>query len=190
MSKRIGFAGASGTGKTWLANRLAAELELPMCPVGSRQVAEQMGYANHPYDVDRVPGARRAFQVELLARKIEWERPRAAFVTDRTPVDNLTYTALHDVSAIDADMLERARRHFHTYTHVVVCWCSSFHRLGDDPARVADPTYHAIYEACLMGLLDELQGPHTRVVHLHLHEADARLQAVLDFVRPPTLTNR
>ncbi len=184
MSKRIGFAGASGTGKSWLASLLATELGLPMCPVGSRQVAEQMGYAN-PYDVDRVPGARRAFQVELLARKIEWERARAGFVSDRTPVDNLAYTALHDVYAIDEGMLARARQHFHTYTHVIVCWRSGFHRLGDDPARVADPTYHAIYEACLMGMLEELSGPHTRVLHLRLSEADARLHAVREFVGAP-----
>ncbi len=181
MIRRIGFAGCSGTGKTWLAERIARELDLPLCPVGSRQVSAQMGYAS-PYDVDAVPGARRAFQVELQRAKTEWERQHESFVSDRTPVDNLVYTALHDVQAIGADMMQLTRRHFHTYTHVVVCWRSGFQRLGVDPARVLEPIYHAIYEACLMGLLAELLGPHTVVLPLRLSDPDERMAAVRAFM--------
>lgn len=188
MNHRIGFAGASGTGKTWLATRLAVERGLPLCPVGSRQIAQRMGYAS-PYDVDAVPGARRAFQVELQRAKTEWEREQGwgGFVSDRTPIDNLAYTALHDVHAISADMLELTRSHFATYTHVVVCWRSSFCQLGTDPARALDPTYQAVYEACLYGLLLEHTSPKTRVLHLTEPDEDplARLSRVRTFVDLP-----
>ncbi len=184
MTLRIGFAGASGTGKTWLARKLAAEHGLPLCPVGSRQVAEQMGFAN-PYDVDRVPGARAAFQARLLTSKVEWERAHhsGGFVTDRTPADNLTYAALHCVGAIDYVMLHLTRAHFQTYTHVIVCRWDAFHQLGDDPARVLDPTYHRIYESCLLGLIADLRGGDgPRITHLEQSDSELRLQGVRHFI--------
>lgn len=182
--KRIGFAGASGTGKTWLATHIAEELELPLCPVGSRQVAEQMGFAS-PYDVDKA-GKRAEFQRRLLHAKIQWEaqHPLFQFVSDRTPIDNLTYTALHDVMAIDDEMLRLTREHFATYTHVIVCWRSSFQQLGNDSARVLVPSYHAVYEACLQGLLNEMYGMKTRFLHLASgnDSQDGRLHQVREFV--------
>lgn len=49
---KIAFCGASGTGKTTLAEFLAGKLELPLNPVGSRSVAKSLGFES-PYDVDR-----------------------------------------------------------------------------------------------------------------------------------------
>ena len=50
--KRLAFCGASGTGKSTLATRLAQELGLDLNPVGSRSTARAMGFDN-PYDVDK-----------------------------------------------------------------------------------------------------------------------------------------
>ena len=103
---RIAFAGASGTGKSTLANFLAKEYGLPVNPVGSRSVSAAMGFAS-PYDVDRA-GKRSEFQQRLLDEKLAWERDHEAFVTDRTTLDNLAYTTLHDVHSIDAATLTQA----------------------------------------------------------------------------------
>lgn len=49
---RIAFMGASGVGKTTLAEWLCAELGIEMNPVGARSTASIMGFSS-PYDVDR-----------------------------------------------------------------------------------------------------------------------------------------
>lgn len=49
---RIAFAGSSGTGKTTLARFVSETYGLPINPVGSRSVAQAMGFSS-PYDVDR-----------------------------------------------------------------------------------------------------------------------------------------
>ncbi len=49
---RVGFTGASGTGKTTLAKAIAECFGVPLNPVGSRSVAKSMGFDN-PYDVDK-----------------------------------------------------------------------------------------------------------------------------------------
>lgn len=177
---RIAFAGASGTGKTYLATRLSAELGLELNPVGSRQVARQMGF-DSPYDCDGA-GKRAEFQRALLTAKTAWEQDRLRFCTDRTTIDNLAYTVLHDVACVDAAMLQQVQQHLHRYTHIIVCTRATFHRLGDDPARVADPTYHELYETCLLGLLERYRGPYTRIRQLVLSGADERYRACREFV--------
>lgn len=63
---RIAFAGSSGTGKSTLARWLVSSdgpkttRGLPICPVGARSVARDMGFVGpdgegRPYDVDRAP---------------------------------------------------------------------------------------------------------------------------------------
>lgn len=151
MSLRISFCGPSGTGKTTLAEWVASEYGLSLNPVGARSVAAAMGYTS-PYDVDK-DGKRAEFQRRLIAEKVRWEADHEDFVTDRTPLDNLTYAIMHDVRAIDAELLALGAKGCRRYTHVIQCPMRSFHRSGDDPARVHDPTYHELFEMVLEGML-------------------------------------
>jgi len=153
---RLAFAGASGTGKTTLAAYAAELLGLPVNPVGSRSVAAAMGFAS-PYDVDRA-GRRAEFQRRLLAEKVAWEREHDAFVTDRTTLDNLAYLALHDVGSVDSEILAQASDGARRYTHVVYCQ-GVFPRAIEDPARVSDLAYHAVFDALLDGLILRYLAP-------------------------------
>lgn len=151
---RIAFAGASGTGKSTLAEAVAERYGLPMNPVGSRSVAREMGFEN-PYDVDAA-GRRAEFQNRLMASKIEWEvaHGETGFVTDRTTFDNLAYLAMHDYDALTADMISVATLHALTaYDRVFVCPVASFQKLGDDPVRIKSRGYHLAYEAMLLGFM-------------------------------------
>src|SRR5579884_1906638 len=103
---RIAFCGASGTGKTTLAEHVAKKYGLEMNPVGSRSVAKDMGFES-PYDADKA-GRRAEFQRRLVDSKREWEATHDSFVTDRTTFDNLTYMALHDVYSATMGYLQNA----------------------------------------------------------------------------------
>lgn len=161
---RIAFAGASGTGKTTLASWVAQRYGIPLNPVGSRSVAKAMGF-EHPYDADRA-GKRGDFLQRLQIEKMEWEAKYTAFVTDRTTLDELAYTAMHDISMIDKAYWDAALKGWSRYTLVFYCPMDAFHDVANDPARVADVTYHRVFDAMIRGLIDKKGAVCT------LHEPD------------------
>lgn len=186
---RLAFCGASGTGKTTLAKWMSEEFDLPFNPVGSRSVAKSMGFDN-PYDVDEA-GMRGEFQRELVRQKRAWEDEHESFVTDRTTLDNLTYTMFHGIYSIDAALLDAIVGGLKRYTHIVICPVSAFIKIGDDPHRVgggkyeADDTYHRLFDITLRALLIKFRDPKgCRVTVLGDSELDRRQEAVREFIQP------
>ena len=148
---RIAFTGASGTGKTTLSEYLVETLNIPFNPVGSRSVSKSMGF-DSPYDVDKA-GKRAEFQRRLVTEKRAWEADHAEFVSDRTTLDNLAYTVFHDVGTIDASLFTQIVEGMERYTHIVYCPVSVFCNTGGDPSRVADMTYHNLYDTMIEALV-------------------------------------
>ncbi len=154
---RIAFTGAAGTGKTTLAKFVAEITGLPFNPVGARSVAKAMGFVEHgegaPYKADAA-GRRGDLQRRLITEKIAWENAHAdGFVTDRTPFDNVAYTALHEVVSVDSIMLLGASQGARSYTHVIYCPMDAFFNLGGDPARWPATTYHELFETFVVALM-------------------------------------
>lgn len=145
--------GASGTGKTTLANAIAAVYDLPLNPIGARSVALEMGFEN-PYDVDAA-GRRGEFQMKLFDQKRAWELAHDRFVTDRTYLDNLTYCALHMPAQLADDAIETFTSAMSRYNLVFWLWKADFQSLGDG-VRVTSKAYHEIYER-LIGSFAESQ---------------------------------
>ena len=179
MSLRIAFSGASGTGKTTLARFISEHFGLPLNPVGSRSVSEAMGFAS-PYDVDEV-GKRPEFQRRLLSEKILWESKHDSFVTDRTTVDNLLYTMLHDVAVVDEKMLEQVRLGMSRYTHVIYCPFSSFCYVDRDPARLDSSAYQEVYCAAIAGLVARF-AKDLPVLTLAVSDLEMRKDAVISYI--------
>lgn len=157
MNLRIAFAGASGTGKSVLTDFLAKEYGLPVNPVGSRSVSKAMGFAS-PYDVDKA-GRRAEFQRRLVAEKCAWEDAHESFVTDRTTLDNLAYTMLHDVHSIDENLLNNVVAGLHRYTHIFYCPVAAFCIPGTDPARVPSMIYQTLFDVLICGLVRRYISP-------------------------------
>lgn len=160
---RVAFTGASGTGKSTLAAYIAEKHNVPQNPVGSRSVSLSMGFAS-PYDVDAA-GKRAEFQRRLLVEKCAWEANTESFVTDRTPLDNLLYTMLHDVSVVNEEMIAVVQRGLLRYTHVIYCPVEAFCHVGEDAARVKSMAYQEVYDAALVGLLDRYMEMPFRTIH-------------------------
>jgi hypothetical protein len=148
---RVAFCGASGTGKSTLAQFIVDDFEIPLNPIGSRSVAKAMGF-DSPYDVDKA-GKRTEFQRELIYQKVYWEQTHNDFVTDRTTLDNIVYTIFHEVSAITEEILDVALDGLLMYDVIFLCPMSSFFNLANDPVRKSERTYHRLYETTLLGFL-------------------------------------
>jgi hypothetical protein len=172
MHFRIAFSGCSATGKSTLAGHFAEALNLPINPVGARSVAAELGFSS-PYDVDKA-GQRAHFQQLLLMKKLQWEASHESFITDRTPLDNLTYTALHDVHSITESQLAATRLGMKRYTHVFFCPMSAVFNPGDDAARVKERTYHELYEVMLRGLLAQV----AHVIYVWESDSNRRIALV------------
>lgn len=162
---RVAFSGASGTGKTMLMQHVAEKYGLPVCPIGSRSVAKEMGFEN-PYDVDQA-GMRMQFQARLFVAKRDWEREHESFVTDRTCFDNLTYTVLDgDTKQITRDELTQYHIAMQRYTSVFFLPVTLFQELGDDPHRVRNPAYHLLFDQFLWSCFQESRVPVLRLGQL------------------------
>jgi predicted ATPase len=178
---RLALSGPSGTGKTTLAIALAERLRLPLCPVGARSVAADMGFSS-PYDVDKA-GLRKEFMRVLTQQKGAWEAAHDSFVTDRTHYDNLAYTLMENPLDIDRSILETVKLAGSRYDHLVVCPLSVFQKLGTDVSRRHDAEYHAKYQSVLWSLIERLCQ--ARRLTLQTDALAERIEAVTSFVGLP-----
>lgn len=186
---KIAFAGASGTGKTALANMVAKKLGIPLCPIGAREVSKRLGFAT-PYEADKVPGGRMAFQRELVRAKDEWEASQGSFVTDRTHYDNLVYSFLHEPTKLDEQFLKDIEKAHSKYTHVIYVDAiapNAFIQLEGDPNRVQSLSYHRFYSMLLEGLLHHgavSGGSRDNVLELWIGTPDleTRMKLVMEFL--------
>lgn len=177
---RIAFAGASGTGKSTLAQFVSEHYGVPVNPVGSRSVAAEMGFTS-PYDVDQA-GKRSEFQHRLLRAKVTWEAERESFVTDRSTCDQLLYWMLHDVRSVGDASLDLVKVGMLRYTHVAYCPVDRFRSREADAARVTDETYHAVYDAALIGLLAKYTET-SRLWELKSGDLEERKDEVLAMIK-------
>jgi hypothetical protein len=135
-----------------------------------------MGFES-PYDVDKA-GKRAEFQRRLVGEKRAWEDAHERFVVDRTTMDCLAYTAIHDINAIDPKLLRAAVDGMRRYTHVFVCPVEAFCSPGDDAARVKDMTYHELYDVLVRALLDRYRPQSVKIRTLHDSDLEDRKTVV------------
>jgi hypothetical protein len=139
-----------------------------------------MGFET-PYDVDKA-GKRGEFQHRLLEEKTNWEAAHESFITDRTTLDNLSYTVLHDIHCIDEKMMEGAKEGLSRYTHIVYCPVRAFCKPGNDPNRVKDMIYHMLHDVVLEALHQRL-GDTTHFLTLEISGVDSRLSTIRTWLK-------
>lgn len=177
---RLAFAGASGTGKTTTAQLISKKFNMPINPVGSRYITDEMQLRS-PYDVDAF-GLRQEFQTRLFNNKLEWERINNQFVTDRTHLDNLIYSIMHDcVKTVDKNFINATINATKKYTHIVFFPLELFINTDHDPARRSNIEYQKTYETLLKTFLDCYLP--NRYLTLTSVKAEARVEEISEYIR-------
>ncbi len=117
-NRRIILTGASGVGKTTLAEPLSKELGLPIIPELGRDICRQLGYER----IGDIPD-QEAFKKSVLDAQIQAEDKYAGFVSDRSTIDcwvlwqrwNICQAMSYDTEAY----YEKARKQSEKYTHII-----------------------------------------------------------------------
>ncbi|MGH7194889.1 MAG: ATP/GTP-binding protein, partial [Candidatus Saccharimonadales bacterium] len=136
--KRIVITGASGVGKTSLANVLAEKLQLSLIPEVARRLCHQMGYRNPTEIPDQ-----QSFRQAVLDEQIIEERAQSQFVSDRSTIDCwVLWQRWQICSAMTYDSeayYNTCRDHAKTYTHVI--YVPPMFTPPDDEFRWTEPDY-------------------------------------------------
>jgi nicotinamide riboside kinase len=110
---RLVLTGPESTGKTWLANRLAAELGLPVSAEAAREIAAAKGAPLDATDIDRV--ARRQIEIEEAALAGAREVGAHAVLHDTDLVSTVVYGRHYNGSCPEWIEREAARRRADLY---------------------------------------------------------------------------
>ena len=153
---KIALCGASGTGKTTVAKLFAEDKDFgcTYLPNNTRALAEAVTGVPEPYEVDSM-GLRTLFQRVMLVMKRHVESHADDFITDRSYVDHVVYSLLHDKTgtAKDAEWIMHALSMQRMYHLVVFFPIARFCNLGNDKARKQDMEYQERWEECAKTLL-------------------------------------
>jgi hypothetical protein len=183
-----GLSGPSGSGKTTLARDLAKTLEAPFLEFKTTELVAELGMS----PVAELTLADR-FKVQNHLLERFWQISQAAprpFVSDRTPLDFLTYM-LAEVPMVSDIPAELQRRIFEftdkavqvaDSTYLAIFTVRSLPIYEVNPKRPApNPAYHRHYEMILEGSLMRLKHAPSYTVFASKHES--RMTVILDAVR-------
>ena len=117
-SNRIILTGASGVGKTSLAEALAPMLGLPIIPELGRQICRDMGYEK----IGEIPD-QEGFKRKVLEAQIKAEDQLSSFISDRSTIDCwVLWQRWNICSAMSFDTesyYSKAREQSEKYSHII-----------------------------------------------------------------------
>ncbi len=183
MAHRIAISGSAGTGKSTLAQRLAAELGVPYIPEGMREYLARTGASLHALGMG---GLRDLVLALWEERKNAEARATAGFVADRASHDFAAFWLYYQFAMEDASteaLLSEALAPGRYDRIYLLPWGAI--PLVDDGVRTPNRWAQLHLQLVLEGLLRMHAIPTPRaLVALRL---DDRIAEVLSDLREPTL---
>lgn len=135
---KIAVTGTGGSGKTTLAQSLAADLNLELIPELARVVCREQGY-EYPGDISN----QEEFKFQLLERQIKEEAAYQSFVADRCVIDSWVHWQRWNLGSAMSYDSERfyniAHEHSRNYTHII--YVPPLFAPQEDGFRWTDPDY-------------------------------------------------
>lgn len=139
---KIGIAGCSGTGKSILAQRLAAELEVPFLPSKeiTSDILERDGFDYASGEQVEKFLSTHSHQKEILKRTKE-QQSIESFVSDRTAIDLASYAIMEMEGPLDVQRyIDECAKMATSYDYIFFCpW--EGREILDNNKRTLDPWY-------------------------------------------------
>lgn len=108
MKRKIMICGASGVGKTTLANHMSELYNLPTFTTSASQLWDKYGFSSHADVLKKCMqsiGMGMGYQLEILENRQKEIGDRTEFVSDRSYVDNIVYLMLQNGSQLTEKMI-------------------------------------------------------------------------------------
>lgn len=137
-SIKLTITGASGVGKSTLAQLLAKELGIPLIPELARELCLQLGYEQ----IGNIPD-QEGFKRLVLDKQIETEAAHASFIADRSVIDcwvlwqrwNICQAMTYDTEAV----YDKVATHAKSYSHIL--YAPPLFKPVEDKFRWTEPDY-------------------------------------------------
>lgn len=164
---RISMTGASCTGKTTLAEKLAEELDYPLIQEVARTIIRERGIISASELVNN-PREAQAVQYKILLRQhLDENRCGGTFVSDRTYLDFIAYWRAYDIiseAGVDATTLFNSTcRMFTREMNDLIVYCPIEWDAEDDGFRLTNEELRHIVDDTIRREVAMLSVPVVRV---------------------------
>lgn len=174
MAIKLTVMGSSGVGKTSLAERISAALDLPFLPEIGRLLCRELGFER----IGDIPEQEK-FKTLALERQIEDEAQFDSFVADRSAIDcwvlwqrwNICTAMTYDTEALYDSVL----KHASSYTHIV--YIPPMFAASEDGFRWTEPDYIKQIDRIIRMTLYDLDLWH-RVLTIRESDLEERIKEV------------
>lgn len=180
--KKITITGASGVGKTVLADKLATALNIPLLQETARLVCSEMGYER----IGDIPD-QEGFKRDVLEKQIALEAAHSSFVADRSAIDVwILWQRWNICSAMTYDtefIYNKVQQHAKTYTHII--HIPPLFEPTEDGFRWTEPDYIKQIDRITRMTLFDL-GVNDRTFSVSSNVPEQRVQEVLQWLESTT----
>lgn len=203
---KIALAGPSGTGKTTLANFIAETLDIPFIKGSAGLILTDedktflkglSGYSQNGHKeviaLSADPKFGYMFETLVLQRRFELIRGNTSFITDRSPIDNLTYFLLQASWGCSEPEVEKVialnQESFRSLTHIIYIPLNNPHGIEDNNSRIANIYFQwmvdSLFKAVIPKYFTGPIPPHRRpkILELNTWDLNQRKQIVSSFLK-------
>lgn len=199
---KIALYGPSGTGKTTLAKIIAEEFNLKYIPGSSysellnddqKAVLKGWGYAGGGHkEIIKLSASNplfgELFQNFVLEQRSLLFTEEDSFVTDRSPIDNLTYFLLQNSAQISEEntqvFIGRCQSLFRSVSHAIGLTPLGMDFVEDNKSRVNNLQYQKMVSSVFEHVFNTYFSKTTNVKHLLVtpRNLELRVQKVIQFI--------
>lgn len=185
MDKKIMIVGASGTGKTTMANHVGALNLLPLMDTSAKHIWPKFGFTDHADAIEKCNADYHLsfkYQWEILHRRYEQVKTSGPFICDRSFIDNAAYILMSLGGLLcHSDMeslLEICRRGMEQIDGLIFLRFNDQTQMVNDGKRITSHYYQAMVDAVMKLIItSDVFGIHStgKVLELGMWDFDTRI---------------
>ena len=187
--KRIFITGASGTGKTTLANTISKEFNLPFISTSAKEIWPKFGFKDHQsahrhscYD----PRVGNQYQHEVFKQRISALEGKKKFVSDRSPFDNYAYY-LMQIGYMNGSFENEIFRvmcqdHLYLADALIFLRYPDTLELKNDGARIINPDYQRMVDSTINLVVKKLLRHSLPILEINTWDLTEKSKMLGDFL--------